>query len=237
MRLRRWRRWGLVLIAAAALAVFGGRLLLLAAAAGTPDARDLAPLSNGEHRVGIVFGAGLAYDGTPSPLLDDRLRAGEELLRRGIVDRLLMTGDNRASDYNEPSAMRRASIARGIDPDLIALDYGGRRTWDSCRRAREVFGVEHAVVISNDFHRARTVVVCRAAGITVDGAIGTSTEAYGWRARAGWRARELVASWRGAFDAWVVNPEVGVGGEPIDIYDPADVRESLTPADRAVKAP
>ncbi len=215
------------------VAVFGGRLLLLTSSAGTPDAgAELSPLTAGEHRVAIVFGAGLSPDGTPSPLLSDRLRAAEELLRRGIVDRLLMSGDNSTQGHNEPSAMRRASIARGIDADLIALDYGGRRTWDSCRRARKIFGVTHAVVVSNDFHRARTIVVCRAAGITVDGAVGTSTGGYSRSDRGKWQIRELAASWRGVIDAWVDHPQAAVGGEPIDIYDPAAVRRSLAPEDR-----
>jgi len=232
------RRRILIALAVILVAVFGGRVLLLLAARGTPGAGELTPLRPGEHRVAIIFGAGLAPGGTrPSPLLDDRLRAGEELLRRGIVDRLLMTGDNSVPRYNEPGVMRRASIGRGIDPDVIAVDYGGRRTWDSCRRARDVFGVTRAVVVSSDFHRARTVVVCRAAGITVDGAVGAGTAKYGTRTRLAWRVRELAASWRGVADAWIRHPAVAVGGDPIDIYDPAAVRASLSPQDRAVTAP
>lgn len=230
------RRTVIAVTAAAVLllvAVFGGRLLLLGASAGTPDARsDLPPLASGDHRVAIVFGAGLSPDGTPSPLLNDRLLAAEELLRRGVVDRLLMSGDNTTQGHNEPSAMRRAAIARGVDPDLIALDYGGRRTWDSCRRASEIFGVTRAVVVSNDFHRARTIVVCRAAGVTVDGAVGTSTGGYSRADRGKWQVRELAASWRGVMDAWIDHPQAAVGGEPIDIYDPAAVRRSLAPEDR-----
>lgn len=232
------RRRFLVALTVVVAAVVGGRVLLVLAARGTPGSQELAPLEPGDHRVAIVFGAGLAPGGTrPSPLLDDRLRAGEDLLRRGIVDRILMTGDNSVARYNEPGVMRRASIARGIDPDAIAVDYGGRRTWDSCRRARDVFGVTRAVVVSSDFHRARTVVVCRAAGITVDGAVGAGTAKYGGRTRLGWRARELAASWRGVADAWIRHPEVAVGGAPIDIYDPAAVRASLSAEDRAVTAP
>lgn len=234
----RGRRRILITLAVIGLALFGGRLLLVSAARGTAGADDLRPLAAGEHRVAIIFGAGLAPGGTrPSPLLDDRLRAGEDLLRRGIVDRLLMTGDNSVAQYNEPGAMRRAAIGRGIPPEAIAVDYGGRRTWDSCRRARDVFGVRHAVVVSSDFHRARTIVVCRAAGIRVDGGVGAGTAGYGFRTRLGWRARELAASWRGVVDAWIHHPEVAVGGEPIDIYDPAAVRASLSAEDRSVTAP
>lgn len=234
---RKLRRRLLTGLAAALFVVFGGRLILLLAAAGTPGGGDLAPLKPGQHRVAIVFGAGLAPGGRPSPLLDDRLRAGEDLLRRGVVDRLLMTGDNSTTSYNEPSAMRRAAMDRGVAPEAIALDYGGRRTWDSCKRAHEVFGVRHAVVVSNDFHRARTVAECREAGVDVDGAVGTSTRKYGFGTRAGWQVRELGASWRGVIDTWIHHPDTAVGGAPIDIYEPAAVRASLTPADRAYRPP
>lgn len=228
-------RRALLIIAGVALlvaAVTGGRLLLKLAAARTPDGTDLAPLTGDQHRVAIVFGAGLGPGGLPSPLLDDRLRAAEELYRRGIVDRLLMTGDNSTAGHNEPGAMRRASLARGIPEEVIAVDYGGRRTWDSCQRARVIFGIEHAVVVSSDFHRARTVATCRAAGVRVDGATGASTRKYGLRERTGWHTRELAASWRAMWDAWIDHPDVPVKGDPIDIYDPAAVRASLSEADR-----
>ena len=93
--------------------------------------------------------------------------------------------------------------------------------------------MDHAVVVSNDFHRARTVVECREAGVSVDGAVGASTSKYGATTRGRWQMRELAASWRGVVDVWIHHPESAVGGEPIDIYDPAAVRASLTPADRA----
>lgn len=229
------RRQGLIIIACAVIvivAIFGGRLALRLAAAGTPDGTSLAPLERGEHRVAIIFGAGLAPGEVPSPLLNDRLKAGEDLYRRGIVDRLLMTGDNSVVEHNEPGAMRRASLARGIPAEVIAVDYGGRRTWDSCSRAHEVFGVAEAVVVSSDFHAARTVVVCRAAGVDVAGVVGASTERFGLRSRTGWRIRELGASWRGVYDAWVSHPDTPVKGDPIDIYDPDAVQESLSPSDR-----
>lgn len=214
------------------VAVFGGRAALLIASNGTPDADDLQavpPRAEG-HRAGIVLGAGLNRDGTPSAVLRDRIRAGVRLVDRGQVDLLLMTGDNSVEGYNEPSAMRQAALAQGVPAQQIAVDYGGRRTWDSCARAHRIFGVRHAIVVTNDFHRARSIVLCRAAGITVDGAVGTPTTNYaGYR---GWVARETLASWRGAFDAWVHHPAVGVGGRPIDPYDPCALQASLSAEDR-----
>lgn len=227
-----------VLAAAAVLflGLFGGRLLLLTAAAGTPDAEHpgAVPADGAAvHRTGLVLGAGLLPDGSPTPLLRDRIRAGVALLERGQVDMLLMSGDNSIQGYNEPSAMRRAAIALGADPARVAVDYGGRRTWDSCARARRVFGVRRAVVVSNDFHRARTVELCRRAGVQVDGAVGTSTAAYPLRPRATWQGRELLASWRAVWDAWIREPQIAVGGSPVDIRDPCALYRSLADEDRA----
>lgn len=218
----------------AVVVVFGGRALLLAGAAGTADAAEsgeVAELPRGQHRAAIVFGAGLGVDGQPSALLRDRVKAAEALLRSGEVDVLLMTGANPTDSYNEPSAMRALALADGIPQRQIAVDYGGRRSWDSCARAKRVFGIDRAVTVSNDFHRARIVVLCKAAGIDVDGAVGTPTGKYAFWKRGKWYGREVFASWRGAADAWVRNPSVPVGGKPIDAYDPCAVQTSLSPAD------
>jgi SanA protein len=231
---RRPRLRTLVILSVAALLLLvGGRLLLLGAAAGTPDAAEpgAVPLGGGTHRAGLVLGAGLRPDGSPTLLLRDRVRAGVKLLERHQVDVLLMSGDNSVQGYNEPSAMRRAAIELGASPEQVAVDYGGRRTWDSCARAKRIFGVDRAIVVSNDFHRARTVTLCRNAGIAVDGAVGTSTARYPPQARAKWQLRELVASWRGVIDAWVREPTVAVGGDPIDPWDPCALKASLAPED------
>jgi SanA protein len=225
----------LILVLVGLLLVFGGRALLLTGAAGTPDAAEpngVTALKQGERRTAIVFGAGLNRQGEPSALLRDRVRAAESLWRSGKVDQLLMTGDNSRTEYSEPSAMRALAIADGIPATSIALDYGGRRSWDSCKRAKDVFGVEQAIVVTNDFHRARTVVLCRAADIEVVGAVGTTTGVYAASKRAKWYTRETVASWRGAIDAWVKHPSVPVGGEPIDAQDPCAVWRSLNVDDR-----
>ncbi|MDO9352278.1 MAG: ElyC/SanA/YdcF family protein [Solirubrobacteraceae bacterium] len=229
----------LILLAVLGLGLlFGGRLILLAAASGTPDATErsaLAAVPADGHRAAIVFGAGLNRDGEPSLLLRDRLRAAEGLLRTGRVDLLLITGDNSRDEYDEPGAMLAQLDDDGVARSRIAVDYGGRRTWDSCVRARSIFGIKNAVVVTNDFHRARTVVTCRAAGIEVDGAVGTPTGRYPLRPRTSWRARELLASWRGGIDAWVRQPSVPVRGEKIDAYDPCAVWSSLSPEDRGGK--
>jgi SanA protein len=225
----------LLLFALGLVALIGGRAIVWVAASGTANAASTgnpAPLASGHHRVAIVFGAGL-YGGRPGPLLVDRVRAGERLVATHRADLLLMSGDNSRPGYDEPGAMRRLALSDGVPASKIAVDYGGRRTWDSCERARTVFRVQHAIVVTNDFHRARAVVTCKAAGITVDGAVGTSTAHYSHADRGSWETRELLASWRAVVDDWVHHPPVPVHGSPIDIYNPCAVWNSLSAADRS----
>lgn len=228
------RRRLLILAALGLAALGGGHLITRAATRGVPTGDDLPALRAGEHRAAIVFGAGVKPDGSPTRVLRDRVRAGARLVRDGRVDLLVMSGDNRRPGYSEPTAMRALARQLGVPETQLALDYAGRRTWDSCVRARKIFGLRRAVVISSDFHRARTILLCRAAGIEVIGAVGTSSDPYASRWK--WRARELLASWRGLIDGWVRHPTGVVGGRPVDPYDRCAVWRSLSAEDQRLAA-
>ncbi|WP_419994742.1 SanA/YdcF family protein [Streptomyces boninensis] len=117
-----------------------------------------------EAPVALVFGAGL-WDGEPSPYLAHRLDAAAELYEQGKVRALLVSGDNSTEAYDEPTAMRRYLAERGVPADRVVRDYAGFDTWDSCARARKVFGVHRAILVSQDFHIRRALALCRAAGI------------------------------------------------------------------------
>ncbi|MGW1256962.1 SanA/YdcF family protein [Streptomyces sp. NPDC002513] len=116
-------------------------------------------------QVAVVFGAGL-WDGEPSPYLAHRLDAAARLYRAGRVEVVLVTGDNSRADYDEPDAMRTYLTRHGVPNERIVSDYAGFDTWDSCVRARKIFGVDRAVLISQGFHIRRAVALCQAAGIT-----------------------------------------------------------------------
>ncbi|GCD37807.1 membrane protein [Streptomyces chrestomyceticus JCM 4735] len=118
--------------------------------------------------VAVVFGAGL-WDGEPSPYLAHRLDAAARLYERGKVRALLVTGDNSREDYDEPDAMRRYLVAHGVPTDRIVSDFAGFDTWDSCARARRVFGVDRAVLVSQGFHIRRALALCGAAGVDAYG--------------------------------------------------------------------
>jgi vancomycin permeability regulator SanA len=106
--------------------------------------------------VAVVFGAGL-WEGEPSPYLAHRLDAAAKLYRDGRIEVVLVTGDNSREDYDEPDAMRAYLTRRGVPDRRIVSDYAGFDTWDSCVRAKKIFGVDRAVLISQGFHIRRAV--------------------------------------------------------------------------------
>ncbi|MCJ1677446.1 YdcF family protein [Streptomyces sp. APSN-46.1] len=147
--------------------------------------------------VAVVFGAGL-LNGRPTPYLADRLDAAAELYRTGKVKVVLVTGDNSRTEYDEPDAMRTYLTAHGVPDDRVVSDYAGFDTWDSCVRAREVFGVHRAVLVSQGFHIRRAVALCQAAGVDSYGVgvadVHDATWYYGG-------AREVLAAGKAALDA------------------------------------
>lgn len=147
--------------------------------------------------VALVFGAGL-WDGEPSPYLAHRLDAAAELYAHGKIRAVLVTGDNSRRSYDEPTAMRRYLTDRGVPSRRIVSDYAGFDTWDSCSRARRVFGVHRALLVSQDFHIRRAVALCRAAGITSHGVPVSEPRDVTWYAG---NAREIPGAVKAALDA------------------------------------
>lgn len=146
-----------------------------------------------ERPVALVLGAGVRPDGLPTRILARRLETAAGLYADGKVEAILVTGDNSVETYNETDTMRDHLIAAGIPEEKVVGDYAGFTTWQSCVRAREVFGVEAATVVTQSFHLPRAVRLCRAAGIDAVG-VGdasmrerTAATLYGW-------AREVPAA-------------------------------------------
>jgi len=121
------------------------------------------------HRVAIIFGAQVYPDGHLSDMLADRVATGAVLYHAGKADVLLMTGDNHVAMYNEPEAMRRYALKLGVPDDAIVLDYAGFRTYDSCYRARDIFKVDAAILVTQRFHLDRALLTCRGLGVEAVG--------------------------------------------------------------------
>ncbi|HEB64831.1 MAG TPA: hypothetical protein ENJ02_04730, partial [Chloroflexi bacterium] len=171
--------------------LFAGGLLLLPrlwttllALAAIRSAEDAAP-----QPVAIVFGAGLYRDGSPTPVLRDRLATAAELYALGKVEKLLFSGDNRTVYYNEPEAMRRYALQLGVPAETIVLDYAGLRTYDTCYRARHIFQVESAILVTQRFHLPRALYLCSRLGIRAEG-VPADRQYYRKSARLFWQLRE-----------------------------------------------
>jgi len=170
--------------------------------------------------VAIVFGAGLWRDGTPTNVLRDRIDIAAQLLFAGKVQKILMSGDNRFIDYNEPGAMREYALSLGVPAEAIVLDYAGRRTYDTCYRAKAIFELKDAILVTQSFHLSRALYACNALGLK---AIGVASDQHVYRlsSQVYWHLRELPATLTAFFEVHLLRPEP-VLGEPEPIYPAVD---------------
>ncbi|MFE1252252.1 SanA/YdcF family protein [Streptomyces fungicidicus] len=187
-----WRRLVQGVVTVCVLALLPATWLRL-----TTDDRLRTTADVPRAEVAVVFGAGL-WDGEPSPYLAHRLDAAAELYRAGRIEVVLVTGDNSREEYDEPDAMRAYLTRHGVPGSRIVSDYAGFDTWDSCVRAKKIFGVDRAVLISQGFHIRRAVALCETAGVSSYG-VGVDdrhdvTWYYG-------TVRELFAAGKAALDA------------------------------------
>jgi vancomycin permeability regulator SanA len=171
-----------VLVAAAPFAIVGlasaGRIKSLADA----PARDVT----------IVFGAGLK-DGRPSEYLAARLAIARDLYLSGKTKAILVSGDNLTPYHDEPTAMTDWLVEQGVPAARIVQDCAGEDTYASCVRAKQIFGVDQAILVTQSYHLPRAVATCRLVGVDAIG-VGDDTMAKAhpdsWRR---YQLRELLA--------------------------------------------
>lgn len=210
------RRRRLVLAAACAVALlialpFAWRAIVQGAYSGRMYAIDAVP----PRRVAIVFGAAIYRNGALSAMLEDRVETAVRLYEAGKVERLLFSGDNRYVEYNEPGRMADYAIARGVPPEAIQPDYGGRSTYDTCYRARDIFGVDEAILVTQSFHLPRALFTCDRIGLDVV-AVGADLQSYGDKSLR-WSENREVPALLGALVDVVRGRPAEVMGEPIPL--------------------
>ena len=167
------------------------------------------------RRVAIVFGAGLWRNGSPTPVLEDRVTAAANLYFAGKVEKLLMSGDNRFVSYNEPEAMRQLALKLGVPYEAIVLDYAGRRSYDTCYRAKAIFQIDQAILVTQAFHMPRVIYTCNRLGVDAVG-VESDLRIYGKSSVLYWNARELLATAAAIWDVNVGHPVPVLGNqEPI----------------------
>jgi SanA protein len=153
-------------------------------------------------------------------MLADRVATGVDLYRAGKVDVLLMTGDNSTIDYNEPDNMKAYAMRLGVPEDAIVVDYAGRRTYDSCYRARYIFQVEEAILVTQSFHLDRALLLCNALGIKSVGVEADYQRPSGYsRSSLTYsRVREFPAMLAAVFD--IIRRPTPILGDPLPISYP-----------------
>jgi len=127
-----------------------------------------------EAPVALVLGAQVYSDGEPSPFLQARLAIAQRLLETGKVQAILVSGDHREWKYDEPGAMTRWLVRRGVPENKIAQDHAGFDTYDSCVRALKIFGVRKTIVVTQTYHLPRAIMLCRHVGVETYG-VGDET--------------------------------------------------------------
>lgn len=168
------------------------------------------------ERAAIVFGAGLWRDGSPTPVLRDRVKTGADLYFAGKVEKLLLSGDNSTDAYNEPAAMRQYALELGVPDSAIVLDYAGRRTYDTCYRAKVIFGLDAAILVTQEFHLPRALYICQVLGLETSG-VPADLRRYPRSALMWWNLRELPATLTALLEVHITRP-LPILGKPEPIF-------------------
>lgn len=168
----------------------------------------------------IVLGCGVWGD-EPTPLLSDRIDAAIALYKAGVAPKILMSGDHGRDGYDEVSVMRNYAIERGVPSEDIFMDHAGFSTYETMYRASDIFGISHAVVVTQKYHLFRSLYDARAFGIDADG-----TEAVGHTFPKTnllmWEGREVLARVKDVI--WcIVKPDPTFKGDKIDITGNGEV--------------
>jgi vancomycin permeability regulator SanA len=196
-RLSRPRLIGLVVLLVLATLLAAPAAWLRISSAGDQYTISAAPRAD----VAIVFGAQLEPGGSrPKRFLAARLRATAQLVRTGRVRAVLVSGDGESSAGSETDAMRAYLVELGVDRALIVNDPYGLDTFDTCRRAHDVYGVRRALLVTQAYHLPRAVTLCRNLGIDVAGVDAGCTGCRRTTLAKAW-LRELPAGWKAVLDS------------------------------------
>ncbi len=182
--------------------------------------------------VAIVFGAAVRPDGEPSWMLADRVDAAVELYKEGRVRRILMTGDNSRPEYDEVTAMKRHAVELGVPAAKINLDYAGFRTYDSCYRAKAIFGIEKAVLVTQGYHLPRALYLANSLGID---AVGLKAGQDRYPRQEYYNLREAAADVVTWYEINLIHPLPRFLGEPVDLETSDNAHQPCRPQGRSVR--
>jgi len=169
------------------------------------------------YDVAIVFGAGIKENREPNDMLRDRLDTVAELYYSGKVKKMLLSGDNSDIDYNEPQVMYNYLIQEhDIRAEDLVRDYAGLRTYDTCARAKNIWKIDKAILISQGYHLSRAIFICNNLEVESTGFSATKYDYYGKRY---YKIREILALHRAVWDVYISPPNYIKGTLELDFIE------------------
>ena len=167
----------------------------------------------------IVLGCGVYSDGTPTPMLNDRIEVAVDLYNAGFAPKILMSGDHYKENYNEVFAMRARAMELHVPSEDIFLDHAGLSTYDSMYRASNIFQIENAIVVTQEYHLSRSLYLAKSMGID---AVGVIADGHVFIEQPYYSFREVLARSKD-FMKCIFKPSSSIGGEVIDMSGSGEV--------------
>ena len=160
----------------------------------------------------LILGAGVK-DGKPKPMLRDRLLTGIKLYKSGAADKIIMSGDHGRADYDEVNVMRAFAIEQGVRAEDIFLDHAGFSTYDSIYRAKNIFGAESIITVSQKYHLYRAIYIAKKLGVE---SLGVSADLNPYGGQLKRDIREIIARDKDFFKC-IIKPEAEIMGDKIPL--------------------
>ncbi|WP_088188199.1 ElyC/SanA/YdcF family protein [Desulfosporosinus sp. FKA] len=171
----------------------------------------------------LVLGAYVAPDGTPSPMLGDRLTEGYELYEQGKAPKLLVSGDHGRKTYDEVNAMKNYLMNKGVPSRDIFMDHAGFSTYDSIYRARDIFEVHKVIIVTQEYHLMRAVFLAREMGLEAYG-VASDKHDYG-QVMTAYNLREIAARNKDFLWVKVFKPKPTFLGDTIPVFGNGDATD------------
>ena len=167
----------------------------------------------------LVLGCLVKADGTPSDMLYDRISVGVTLYQNGASPKLLMSGDHGQKEYDEVNTMKAYAIDAGVPSADVFMDHAGFSTYESIYRAKEIFGADKIIIVTQEYHLHRALYIANALGIE---AYGVSADLRGYSGQTKRDLREILARIKDLGYS-LFKPAPTYLGDPISLDQSGDV--------------
>ncbi|MBP3392067.1 MAG: YdcF family protein [Clostridia bacterium] len=170
----------------------------------------------------LVLGCSVRADGSLSDMLRDRLTQGIQLYKAGVSDTMLVSGDHGQAEYNEVGAMKKYAVQNGVPSERIFMDHAGFSTYETVYRAKEIFGADKVLIVTQEYHLYRALYIAEQLGIE---AYGVSADLHTYAGQSARDVREILARCKD-FAMCIFKPEPTYLGTPVPLSGSGDLTEA-----------